>query len=555
MKDQLQELISQLIQQLYNIKIDVEIDRPSEEFGDYSTNVALKLANTLKKSPSSIANEIVDKLKTSQLIQRVSVADPGFINLTLTDSALVEVALSVPSKTLDGQEVVAEYSDPNPFKILHAGHLYTSVVGEAIANLLAKAGANVHRVNFGGDVGLHVAKNIWAIIQELGGENPDKLSAIKESDRSGWLSKCYVRGNEAYETNEQAKDEIRELNKRLYNIALEQEKESDLARIYWVCRTWSYDYFSLFYKRLNIQFEKYYPESEVADIGTKTINQHTPDVYTESQGAIVFVGEKYGLYTNVFINREGLPTYAAKDVGLIFKKWQDYHYDKSVIITANEQADYMKVVLKSVEQFAPEMALPTIHLTHGIVKLVGGRKMSSRDGNFVRAEDILDLAEEVTRSKNLNADPRITSGAVKYSFLKQRIGADIIYDANESVSIEGNSGPYLQYAYARAKSIINKSEDSGIDLHSLSEIVDSERSLIRKIGEFSETVDLAVRELMPHHLAVYLYDLAQTFNRFYENNRVIGDKRQALRVSLVRLYAQKLAEGLEILGIEPIESI
>src|SRR5262249_44282292 len=156
-------------------------------FGDYATNVALQLAKPLGKPPREVAEALVAKLRDGLAgqVDEVTVAGPGFINLRLSDGALLGCLKTRPAHSLTGQTVVAEYSDPNPFKVLHAGHLYTSVVGDAIANLMEQAGAAVHRVNFGGDVGLHVAKTMWAILRELGGEHPDKLAAVK--DRPEWL--------------------------------------------------------------------------------------------------------------------------------------------------------------------------------------------------------------------------------------------------------------------------------------------------------------------------------------------------------------------------------
>jgi len=556
MQEKLSVLIASAIQDLYSINIEPEIDRPEVRYGDFSTNVALKISKQLDKSPSDLAKILAEKLKTSDFLSEVSVAGPGFINFRLSISSIIDQAKADFNKTLDGKVIVAEYSDPNPFKILHAGHLYTSIVGQAIANLMEVAGAHVHRVNFGGDVGLHVAKTMWAIINELGGERPAELEKIAEDQRSDWLSRCYVEGNQAFESDDASiKEDIRELNKRLYDISLNHDQKSALGQIYWTTRGWSYDYFEDFYKRLNIKFEKYYPESEVADIGVQTVKEHIPDVYQESQGAIVFNGQDYGLYTNVFINNQGLPTYSAKDVGLIMKKWDDYHYDKSVMITGDEITSYMKVVLKSVSLFAPEKVKPIVHLTHGLVKLTGGQKMSSRQGNILKATDILDLSAEATKAKGLSEDPKVTIGAVKYAFLKQRIGGDIIYDPNESVSIEGNSGPYLQYAYARSRSIINKSSVDDFDLYATENLTDYERSLLYSIGAFNETLNEAISELKPHHLANYLYDLAQVFNRFYEHSRVIGDEREGLRLSIIRLFGDKLEVGLKLLGIEVIEGM
>lgn len=558
MKRDLEAAVAAAVRDLFSLEMSVELSRTDEQFGDYATNVAMQLAGRVGQNPRQIAEQLADKLRNDlgEQLSAVDVAGPGFINLKLSDAALRQMAEAEPQKSLQSQKVVAEYSDPNPFKVLHAGHLYTSVVGDAIANLLAQAGAEVHRVNFGGDVGLHVGKTMWAILQELGGEKPEKLADIPETERSDWMAKAYVRGTRAYEDDESAKTAIVELNKRVYQLHAANDHESSFAQIYWTCRSWSYEYFDAFYARIGSHFEKYYPESQTAPVGLETVKSHLADgVYEQSDGAVIFDGEKYGLHKRVFINSEGLPTYEAKDIGLIMLKQQDYHFDRSIIITANEQEQYMAVVVKSIEQFAPELAQATTHLTHGMVKLKGGVKMSSRKGNFLRAVDVLEAAGEAAKTLgNGEAQDSTVLGAVKYAFLKNRMGGDLIYDPQESVSLEGNSGPYLQYAHARARSILRKAE-AGIDAADEQPLESDERSLLRKITEYAEVVDRATDELMPHHICTYLYELAQAFNRFYEHNRVIGDARQPVRLQLVEQYANSLKNGLSLLGIEAPEQL
>lgn len=554
MKHDLETTIASAVRELYGLETTIDLTRPDEQFGDYATNVALQLAGQLTQSPRSVAEALAVKLRenSQRQIFEVTIAGPGFINLTLTDDALMKSLTTPPNQSWSGKVVVAEYSDPNPFKVLHAGHLYTSVVGDSIANLLEYAGANVHRVNFGGDVGLHVGKTMWAILQKLGGEYPEKLSAIAPTERSEWMAEAYVAGTAAYEEDAAAKAAIIKLNKQVYEIQTEQDHDSGLAQIYWTCRGWSYDYFNAFYERIGTHFEKYYPESETASIGLSTVNEQLArGVYERSDGAVIFDGDKYGLHKRVFINSQGLPTYEAKDVGLIMRKWEDYHFDSSVIITGNDIIEYMKVVLKSVEQFMPELPARTKHLTHGIVKLAGGSKMSSRKGNILRAVDVLEAAASANKAIANSDDERVTLGAVKYAFLKQRTGGDIIYSPTESVSLEGNSGPYLQYAHARARSIVRKAGTMIADTDDLLavELEPAERSLVRKIGEYNEVVDKAIDELMPHLVCTYLYELAQTFNRFYEHNRVLDDPRQGVRLSLVQAYSTRLHEGLGLLGI------
>jgi len=569
--NQLEKLISQIVADSLGSELDMgrlSVSLPGDaKHGDYATNAAMVYAKDLGRVPRELAEELAVAIKgASADIDRADVAGPGFINITLTNQAVAasaQAAAAFKHKQYAGQTVVAEYSDPNPFKVLHVGHLYTSVVGDAIANLIEAAGGTVHRVNFGGDVGLHVAKTMWAILGKVGDEGVAGLAKIPAAQRSAWMATAYVEGTRAYEEaaeaghDPEAKSDIIRLNQIIYDIwnaeapaegSYKDSSLDDIKAIYLRCRTWSYEYFDAFYARIGTKFEKYYPESEVAPLGLATVREQLKHgVYEESDGAIVFKGEPYGLHTRVFINSQGLPTYEAKDVGLIMTKWQDYHFDRSVVITGNDVTEYMKVVLKSVEQFEPELVARTTHFTHGNVKLAGSQKMSSRKGNFLRAVDVLELAGEANKAANGHDDERVVLGAVKYSFLKQRIGADQVFIPEESVNLEGNSGPYLQYAHARARSILAKV--AGVHDADMGELGESERVLAAKVSEYADVVERSIDELMPHYIATYLYELAQIFNRFYEGSRVIGDERQAQRLHLISLYADVLAGGLSILGI------
>jgi arginyl-tRNA synthetase len=547
---EVQKSIQDICRDLYGLEQGVVLTRPEEQFGDFATNIALQLASQVGKNPREIAEEVAHKLREdlTEIVREVTVAGPGFINIRLTDASLVRSMTHVLEPIATGpKKILVEYSDPNPLKPLHAGHLYTTVVGDTIARLVERSGAEVVRLNYGGDVGLHVAKSMWSIMQSLGGEHPEKLDLISEDERASWLGVRYVEGNNAYVDEESAKHEIVAINKRVYAVHTEGDHESAFARLYWTVRQWSYDYFTYLYDQLGVTpFDRYIPESEVTPLGVQTVKDHTGTVYTESDGAVIFDGESLGLHTRVFINSEGLPTYEAKEVGLLETKWNDYAFDSSIVITANEQQQYMEVVLKSIEQFQPEPIKRTRHLTHGVVKLSGGVKMSSRKGNIVSALDILDAARQAGEESGRANDETVVLAAVKYAFLKNRIGADVVYDPKESVMLEGNSGPYLQYAHARARSILAKATPKEAELITLEQ---GERSLVRKLTEYPDVLTRATTELMPHLICTYLYELAQTFNRFYEQNRVLGDARELERLILLSTYADVLKDGLSLLGI------
>ena len=552
MRQEIEQAIVAACKDLFDTDVAVELIRPDEQFGDYATNVALQLSKQVGQNPREIGEALAVKLRENlaESVADIAVAGPGFLNLTLTDAALVRLLAVKPKATLTGKTVLVEYSDPNPFKPLHAGHLYTTLVGDTVARLIESAGAATVRINYSGDVGLHVGKSMWAIIQHIGGEFPEKLYEVVENERPSWLGARYVEGNEAYEAHASAKDQIIETNKRIYDLHANEDHDSPFARVYWTCRQWSYDYFATLYQQLQVKpFDRYIPESEVTPLGVRTVSEQLKNgVYQESDGAIIFDGEKVGLHTRVFINSAGLPTYETKDVGLSLTKWSDYHFDSSIIITANEQEQYMQVVLASIRQFEPKAAERTTHLTHGVVKLEGGVKMSSRKGNFVTAIEILDAAREAGQETGTNPSEETILAAIKYAFTKNRIGGDIVYNPKESIALEGNSGPYVQYAHARARSILAKSTALK-SAEFVGNFQAAERSLLCKIVEYPEVIDKATAELMPHYICTYLYELAQVFNRFYEHNRVVGDPHEAVRLRLVQEYAETLKKGLQLLGI------
>ena len=536
----------------------VTLTRTDVAFGDYSTNIAMQLAKDIGDSPRNIADLIAENLNsgTYTWLKQASVAGPGFINITLTDAALCDLWQLTPSVQHKDEVVTTEYSDPNPFKVLHAGHLYTTLVGNAIANIMQKAGAQVVRLNYGGDVGLHVAKAMYGIIKHLDGEFPEKLQSVPEAERATWVSARYVEGNAAYE-DEASKQEIIAINKKVYIVHGENDTTSPFAQIYWTCRSWSYDGFDALYNELAVvPFDAYVPESKVTPLGVALVQKGLESkLFTKSDGAVVYDGEASGLHTRVFINSNGLPTYEAKELGLAEYKWQTYHFNKNIIITGNDIVEYMKVLLSAIGHFYPEVQERTTHLTHGMITFAGGKKMSSRSGNVLLAQDIITAAQHANTAASGKDDDRVAIGAIKYAFLKQRMGADIVYDPEESISLQGNSGPYLQYAHARARSILSKVADrNSINLQATT-LTENERVLSRELAHYSSVLDQAIYDITPHILCTYLYELSQVFNRFYEQSRVIGDERQDIRLELTWRYAETLKDGLAVLGIEAPDSM
>jgi arginyl-tRNA synthetase len=561
----------------------VEFSVPDEpSFGHYSTNVAMRLAKVQGKKPMELATKLAAEIAAKApagFFARVEAAAPGFINFWLSDDAVREEFARVAknerygrNENLAGKTVMVEYTDPNPFKLFHIGHLMSNTIGEAFSRLYEAEGAKVLRANYQGDVGLHVAKAVWGM--EYAKENMPNADADLV-ERMAFLGDAYASGSRAYEDEHdmEARGVIDVLNEKIYS-----RSDQAVNELYDVGRKWSLEYFETVYARLGTKFDCYFFESEMAKEALATVSARE-DIFVKSEGATIFPGEKYGLHTRVFVNSRGLPTYEAKELALNRKKFENYPLDLSVIVTGNEIVDYFKVLLKVMELvLPPEVAARTRHRPHGMLRLPTG-KMSSRTGDVITGESLLEkatlaLREKVSERSSLDDAERetvteaIAVGAIKYSILKQSPGQDIIFDFEKSLSFDGDSGPYLQYAYARLRSIIRKAHKEfgvndlslanggGTDIKELGSEV--ELAVIRKIFEFPDVVARATESLTPNGIAVYLHKLAVVANKFYETTPILKDEnvaRRDARLALTEVAARTLASGLGLLGIAALEKI
>lgn len=534
-------IIQQTVANLLETEQAVEISRPEPQFGDLSTNIALKISKQLGKNPREIAEQVTDALRNNPNFAEVNVAGPGFINIRLQDRELFDLATPESDQNISDSTIVIETNNPNPFKAMHIGHALNSITADAIANLLNRTTSRLHRVSYHGDVGLHVGKSMYALL-DYTDSLPERLLEVPESERNSFMSRMYALGSRAYKEDEVAKQQIDQLAKQSFD-----RQDPVYAAIYDTIFDWSFAQIDSVVRRLGNQpTEQRFLESQADTLGVRIVRGNVPQVFQESDGALVFKGSEYGSFDNAFVSSSGLGLYAARDLGLMQLKNEQFHPDRSYIITAEEQRDYFRGVIAAAGLIWPERANQTINISTGTLKLTTG-KMSSRDGEVIEIDWLFDQIANAITERGGEPTEDIIAGALRYAFLRVRVGSDIVFDINEAVSIQGNSGPYLQYAHARACSILAKSSvESTVQI---SELDTNERELVRKIGEYSEVLDKAVTELMPHHICNYLYELAQEFNRFYEKSRIIGDEREALRLHIVELYRSTLARGLRVLGI------
>jgi len=301
-------------------------------------------------------------------------------------------------------------------------------------------------------------------------------------------------------------------------------------------------------------------ESSVVDLGMNLVKENIGKVFEESEGAIVYKGEKVGLHTRVFINHNGLPTYETKDLGNALMKEGLGKFDKSIIVTAEEQKQYFKVLLAALSEIKPEIAKKTEHISHGMMQFTDG-KMSSRKGNVITGESLIEEIENKVAEKMADRDipveekkkiiTDVAVAAIKYSILKQSPGKNIIFDREAAVSFEGDSGPYLQYTYTRAKSVLAKSREEKKIPNPKKIPAGWEITKLEKIlYQFPEIVDQALSEKSPNYLLTYAINLASEFNSYYGQNKILDDSEQeGYKLALVNATMIVMRNCLNIVGI------
>jgi len=577
-KQKIKNLIKEALKNLKIESKEILLEHPLDlEMGDYSTNVAMVYAKQLKISPKDLVEKIVAEISKNlpAEIDEVEIAGVGFINFYLSREFFVKKIEEIlgnknfgGNDLLAGQKIMIEYTQPNPFKPFHIGHLMSNSIGESLSRLFEINGAKVIRANYQGDIGPHVAKAVYQILKDkkdiISSTILDNLSL---SEKAEYIGECYAKGNEAYEKDEnttaeagQAKKEIDILNKKIY-----EKSDEEINEIYDWGRKITLEAFEGIYKILGTNFNYYFFESEMAPIGEKIVQENIGKIFEKSNGAIVFHAEKYDpkLHTRVFINSQGLPTYETKELGLTETKFEKEKLDISVVITAQEQEEYMKVVKKALEIINPEIASKMKHIVHGMLRFATG-KMSSRKGNVITGESLIqDSRAEIFKKiedRGFDEDEKeqvaswVGVSALKYSILKQSIGGDIIYDFEKSISFEGDSGPYLQYSYARAKSILEKTKMDEI-VPSFIDVPEEIYEIEKLIYRFPEIVLYSAKNYQSHHIANYLIELARAYNTYYGNTKIIDkdDITSPYKVALTEAFSIVMKNGLYLLGIQAPE--
>ncbi len=554
----LEQGIKKALQELGLPEVAFSLEHPKElSHGDYMSNVALIVGKQENKNPAEVVNVIVENLRNQNVegVEKIEVAGPGFINFTLKRDIFVKELTAAQDKewgnteVYKGKKILVEHSSPNLFKPFHVGHLMNNTVGETFYRLAKSSGAKATPISFPSDISLGVAKAIYVLLEKYG-------EAFVPTDVST-LGDAYVEGTKRFEDSAEIQSRVVEITNNLY-----VGTDSPELRLFTRCKDFNIKYFETIVGMLGSKFDSYIYESESGVRGKAIVLEYTPKVFTESQGAVIYIPseERKDINTSVFINSQGNPTYEAKDVGLLALKFEKYNPDISIYVTDHQQMEHFKIVFDAVSHIYPDWVEKSIHRYHGRMSFKG-QKMASRLGSAPLVTDILGAVLEEVKEKNSDvtdeAAKMIAIAAVKFAVLRSKAGMNINFDPDTSLSFEGDSGPYLQYTAVRAGSLLQKGKELGLPAQvgvalSIENPVTGTETLERLIARFLEVISRAQTEWAPHYIVTYLSELAQEFNSWYGQGKIIDEDTSATayRLSVVTATRQTLINGLWVLGIE-----
>ncbi len=556
MKEEIIKLISKATK-IKEAEVEALIETPpNPEIGDYAFP-CFTLAKKFKKNPVNIAEDLANKIKPKSPIESIQAKGP-YLNFFIdkrefTKTALANINKKYGSSKLNKETIMIEFSQANTHKAFHVGHIRGTSLGESLARILEFTGNKVIRANYQGDTGMHVAKWIWCY------QKYHSKEKLQEDEQ--WIASIYVDAIKRLANDEDLQEEVNEINKKL-----EEKKDKKLVEIWKKTRKLSLDSLEKIYKELNTKFDKYYFEGEVEKPAkTKAKELVKKKIAEISEGATIVNLEDKGLSVIVLLRTDGTVLYGGKDLVLAEKKFKDYKLDKSLYIVADEQNLHIKQVFKILELDKFKQANKLKHVAYGLVRLPTG-KMSSRTGENIIYSDfkseLVEFAKKGIKEKWSKLSKKeleqralkIAMASMKYSMLSQDSNKVIIFDKENSMKFEGETGPYLLYSYARASSILRKSKKKP-KLIIPAKIEEKENKLIKKLAEFPTMIKRASTRLNPALIAHYAYQLSQTFNEFYHANKVIDAEEESFRLALVDAFRTTLKQTLSLLGIDVLEEM
>ena len=587
--DKIMKAVQAVIEELYGQQVPekmVQLQETRAEFEGQLTLVVFPFLKMSKKAPEATAQEIGEKLvdKVPEVISKFNVIK-GFLNLTINPAQWVELLESIQQNptfgftpvTEQSPLVMIEYSSPNTNKPLHLGHVRNNLLGWALANVMQANGNKVVKTNIVNDRGIHICKSMLAWLKYGNGETPE--TSGKKGDHL--IGDYYVAFDKHYREEvkelvakgmdeEQAKQEA-PLIKEAHEMLVKWEQNDPEVRGLWKkMNEWVYAGFDETYKALGVSFDKIYYESNTYLEGKEKVEEGLEKgfFYRREDGSVWADLTKEGLDEKLLLRSDGTSVYMTQDIGTAKLRFQDYPIDKMIYVVGNEQNYHFQVLSILLDKLGFKWGKDLVHFSYGMVELPNG-KMKSREGTVVDADDL--IATMIANARQMSADKvnklegiteeeaqeiaRIVGmGALKYFILKVDARKNMLFNPEESIDFNGNTGPFIQYTYARIRSILRKAGEVNLaDLAKDTELSDKEISLIQHLQGFQAAVKQAGTDYNPSCIANYCYELVKEYNQFYHDFSVLreeDEKKRQFRIALSSAVSQVIKNGMGLLGIE-----
>jgi len=587
----LQENISKTINELYNLNTlaqDIVLQATKKEFkGDY-TLVVFPYLKSSKKTPEQTAQEIGEKVKSSSDIVTDYNVIRGFLNFstdkyywnTFLNKNKTNTTFGYHTQT-DKSPVVIEYSSPNTNKPLHLGHIRNNLLGWSIAQILKANGYEVKKVNLVNDRGVHICKSMVAWLRYAKGETPQstgikgdhlvgKYYVIFDKEYKKEIAELINKGLSEQEAKQQAP-----IMQEAQNMLVKWEKKDKEVRELWqTMNSWVYEGFEVTYKRLGIDFDKTYYESDTYLLGKDIVKEGLAKgvFYQKEDGSVWIDLTEEGLDEKLILRKDGTSVYITQDIGTAYLRHKDFNSNKLIYVVGNEQIYHFQVLKIIMQRLGFEWAKDLYHLSYGMVELPNG-KMKSREGTVVDADDLMqemyDQAKNQTLEKGKQHDMTkeeadklyniLSLGALKYFMLRVDPSKTMLFNPEESIDFNGNTGPFIQYTFARIQSIIRKAEEekqtdvSKVKINHSIELTDKEIEVLKMLSTFPNVVKEAGKNYAPSVIANFVYSLAKSFNAFYQECNILREENTDVmqqRVCLAYFTGEIIKRAMGLLGIE-----
>lgn len=579
-QQQLQLELAKGLKNLFQIDVtEIVLQETKKEFEGAYTLVVFPFTKQAGNAPAAIATDLGEYMLANCSIVKAYQVVQGFLNLSIQDSAWLGLLASVASDknpfqlASKGEKVLIEYSSPNTNKPLHLGHLRNNFLGFSVAQILAAGGYDVVKTNLVNDRGIHICKSMLAY-QLFGNQETPETSGLKGDHLVG---KYYVAFDVAYKEEiaalkangldeEQAKKEAPILLKAQEMLLKWEQGDEEVMNLWNTMNAWVFTGFEKSYQTMGVSFDKIYRESNTYLLGKQIVDEGLASgVFFQKQDGSVWINlEAEGLDEKLVLRKDGTSVYITQDMGTAQLKYEDFKTNQSVYVVGNEQDYHFEVLFHILKKLNKPFSTGNFHLSYGMVDLPSG-KMKSREGTVVDADDLMAEMIQTAKDRTLELGKidgfteaesnelfyNLGLGALKYFLLKVEPKKRMLFNPEESIDFQGNTGPFIQYTHARICSILRKGgEITAVSTDS--ELAESEQELIYLLGEYKATIAQAAANFAPSVIANYAYDLAKTFNKFYNEQTILSEENEVkrnIRLTLAELTGKTIQDATSLLGI------